>query len=116
MSTEQLTGGWRNVVANSQFLAADDFDEGAPPVRLTISGVTNEKPTNPRTRKQQERASLRFEETDKMLVLNVTKCKTIAAHCKTNKLEKWIGTKVSLQFGRVNTPNGVVNCIVLETI
>lgn len=107
---EALTGAWRSKVSNSEFLAADDFDEGEI-TNVIVEKVVFAEPVLPRTNKKEKRACAVLRGTDKLLILSVGRARAIAKLAGSNRMEKWSGTRIGLTRGQTRVAGAIVGCI-----
>ena len=98
-----LTGAWTKHV-DYKYLAGEDFDQVT---NLTIKDVVKEEAFDPNSKRNQTVVVLKFEETDKGIILNLTNSRSIARLLGTKKFEEWQGKKVPFwgqpdsRFGKV---------------
>ena len=107
--SESITGNWRNHYG-FRFMSSEDMEDGQE-VTLTISGCTRETAINPKTKEEKEMISLHFEETDRMMALNVTNAKTIQHLVGTPKVDKWAGATVTVYKDRVMAFGEMKSCL-----
>jgi hypothetical protein len=74
---------------------------------MTIKQVVKEEAFDPNSKRNKVVTVLRFEETDKGIILNLTNSRAINRLTGTDLVEKWIGQKIPFygrpdrRFGRV---------------
>ena len=105
----EVTGNWRNEFG-FRFMSSEDMTEGQQ-VTLTISGCTKEIAINPRNKEEKTLISLHFEETDRMLALNVTNAKTIQRIIGTPKVDKWAGAQITVYRDTVQAFGEIKPCL-----
>lgn len=107
--SESITGNWRNHYG-FRFMSSEDLEDGQE-VTLTISGCTREAAVNPVTKEEKELIALHFEETDRMMALNVTNAKTIQKLVGTPQVDKWAGSPLTIYKDRVMAFGSMKDCI-----
>lgn len=107
--SEAITGNWRNHYG-FRFMSSEDMEDGQE-VTLTISGCTRETAINPKNKEEKTLVSLHFEETDRMLALNVTNAKAIQHMVGTPKVDRWAGVRITVYKDRVKAFGETVSCI-----
>lgn len=107
--SEAIKGNWRNHYG-FRFMSSEDMEDQQE-VTLTISGCTREKAVNPKTKEEKELIALHFEETDRMLALNVTNAKAIQHMVGTPKVDRWAGIQITVYKDRVKAFGETVACL-----
>jgi len=107
--SEQIKGNWRNEFG-FRFMSSEDMEEGQS-VTLTISGCTKEIAKNPKTKEEKVLLALHFEETDRMLALNVTNAKAIQRLIETPKVDKWAGAQITVYRDKVMAFGEMKSCL-----
>ena len=101
---KQLTGSWQKHV-DFNYLSGEEFDEQV--IELTVKEVVKEEAFDPNSKTKQSVVVLKFNETDKGIILNLTNSRTITKLLKTKNVEEWVGKKIPFwgkpdkRFGRV---------------
>jgi hypothetical protein len=110
MSEKPFTGKVSQMKASNKFLASEDFI-GLGEVELIISGVFKHEDEVMQDGKKKGFYSIGFEKTPKLMVLNATNRKTLAA-CFGAYTKNWIGKKVRIyvQDGIRNPAGGAAVC------
>lgn len=98
-----LKGTWTKHV-DFRYLSGEDFDQVTT---LTIKDVVKEEAYTPNLKTLKEVIVLKFEETDKGIILNLTNSRTITRIVGSKKFEDWQGKKIPFwgqpdsRFGKV---------------
>ena len=95
----------------SRYLRAADFEGKA--VALTISEVVRDK-VQMATGQKAEKYVLRFQETDKELILNKTNAKAVAKVLHEPKAINWRGERIILKPTTCEAFGEIVDCIRVE--
>lgn len=95
----------------SRYLRAADFEGKA--VALTISEVVRDK-VQMATGQKAEKYILRFQETDKELILNKTNAKAVAKVLHEPKAINWSGERIILKPTTCEAFGEIVDCIRVE--
>lgn len=101
MSLEDIYGG------SSKFLKAADLQGGKPVVEIEDAEV-HENTYNGETKKQ---IVLKFVGKDKVLGLNKTNARRIAALTGTEDFDEWIGWRIKLFVDQTDLDGKTVDCI-----
>jgi hypothetical protein len=97
-----------------RFISAEELDNRE--VILTISEVKKEEVFNMREQDKEMKAAIKFKETDKMMVLNVTNAKSIATILGTPHVEQWIGQRICLYPTAVRVGREMVSGIRIKKV
>ena len=95
----------------SRYLRAADFEGQS--VALTISEVVRDK-VQMSTGQKAEKYILRFQETDKALILNKTNAKAVAKVLHEPKAINWPGERIVLKPTTCEAFGEIVDCIRVE--
>lgn len=107
--SEAIKGNWRNHYG-FRFMSSEDMEDGQE-VTLTVTGCTKEVAVNPKTKEEKPLFALHFEETDRMLAMNVTNAKAIQRMTGTPRVEKWPGLKVTVYKDEVFAFGEMKSCL-----
>lgn len=106
---ERVHGNWRNQFG-FRFMSSEDLEEGQT-VTLTISGCTKEEAVNPKNKETKTLVALHFEETERLLALNVTNAKAIQHLIGTPKVDRWAGAQITVYRDTVKAFGETVPCL-----
>ena len=101
MST--LKGNWRKYI-NTKYLAGEDFDRV---ITLTIKDVVREDVFDPNSSSTDTLLILKFEETEKGVIVNKERGREIERITGTKEVSEWVGAKIPFygkphrRFGKV---------------
>ncbi len=96
----------------SRYLRAADFE--GKPVTLTIAEVFRDM-VQMATGQKSEKYIVRFQETEKELILNKTNARAIAKVLREPRAVNWAGERITLKPSTCEAFGEIVDCIRVET-
>lgn len=84
---------WRKYY-DYRFICGEELD--GKEVVLTITGIDKEEVYSPTNKGKEKKPALKFKETTKMLILNVTNARMISTVLGSPQIESWIGHRICL--------------------
>ena len=77
-----------------RYISAEELD--GKEIVLTIAGVETGEVYSPTARAKEKKATLKFKETEKQIVLNATNARMISTVLGSPQVETWVGKKITL--------------------